>query len=133
MKRSFIGFLALVATLGPVSAQQGIYLYDALKKPAYKASWDGMLRGQRVDRWLARYSRAFDGPTVMLKEVSTGDGPRELGFVCKRHECGDNRFFVLFGNGGRRAVGVLAREGAPLRYLGAPTAAERTALDQAAK
>ncbi|MGL5116193.1 MAG: Ivy family c-type lysozyme inhibitor [Beijerinckiaceae bacterium] len=121
---SFIG-------AGPANAEA--YLYDLLKRPAYKASFDALLRRQKVDRWLARYSRDFDGPSVPVTMIDTVEGPREVGFVCKRHSCGDNRFFVLFTEGGETAVGMLLKDASTPRFFGRPTDSERQALLAAAK
>lgn len=116
---------ALAITLAASSAQaQGVYLFDVLKRPAYKASWDAMLRGQKVDRWLP----TLRGPADVMKTVTTSDGPRELGNICKQHDCGDNQFYVLFANGGQRAVGMLQVAGSQPRFFGGPTPGERAAL-----
>jgi Inhibitor of vertebrate lysozyme (Ivy) len=108
---------------------QGVYLFDIVKRPTYKASWDAMLRGQTVDRWLP----AMRGPADVMKTVNTSDGPRELGNICKQHDCGDNQFYVLFADGGRRAVGLLQVANKPPRFFGGPTPGERTALLAAAR
>jgi hypothetical protein len=129
MKARFL-IAALAFCAAACSAQaQGIYLFDILKRPAYKASWDAMLRGQAVDRWLP----TLRGPADVMKAVNTSDGPRELGNICKQHDCGDNQFYVLFADGGRRAVGLLQVAGKPPRFFGGPTTGERSALIAAAR
>ena len=130
MRRVWLAALALVAA-GNAAAQDGAYLFDLMKQRTYRAAWDGMMKGEEVDGWLADYSRTLDGVATPSALVTVAGQPALAAFVCKPHDCGANQFAVLFTGGGKRAVGALVvDEGAP-RWFGTPTRAERAALQQA--
>ena len=107
-------------------ATEGRYLFDILKDPDYRRAWSRMIGnpGPR-ERWL-RADR-LSGPGGPSREVWIAGRSYERADTCKRHDCGDNRFEVLFAPGGTRAVGVLRQPGRA-RIFGSPSAAERRAL-----
>ncbi|KUL93962.1 hypothetical protein DK26_19710 [Bosea sp. WAO] len=107
-------------------ATEGRYLFDILKDPVYRRAWSRMIGspGPR-ERWL-RADR-LSGPGGPSREVWIAGRSYERADTCKRHDCGDNRFEVLFAPGGTRAVGVLRQPGRA-RIFGSPSAAERRAL-----
>lgn len=110
------------------------YLFDILAKPAYLKSWNAMLAGEKgVDAWLARYAKTKDGPSSPGKRVAVGGAAHYVGNVCKTHDCGDNRFFVLFTADGAKAWGLLVRDGSKERFFGNPDDAQKAALRAAVR
>lgn len=79
--------------------------------PAYRRAW----------------SRRLSGPGGPSSQVWIAGRSYKRADTCKRHDCGDNRFEVLFAPGDTRAVGVLRQPGRA-RIFGSPSAAERRAL-----
>jgi hypothetical protein len=115
----------------PARAATGEYLFDTLKKPAYRASWDALFRGKRVPSWLARYSRTKNGPATPGKTVTLRGVAYQASFVCKAHDCADNRFAVLFAPRGRKAWGLLLTHDTTQRFFGNPSPEMRAALVKA--
>ena len=113
----------------PALAADGEYLFDVLKKPAYKQAWTAMMASGKPPAWLTTFTRGGNGVSSP-GEALTIEGQRyEFGNVCKPHDCGDNMFHVIFMPGGGRAWGVLMENGA-LRYFGNPSPAQRAALEK---
>jgi hypothetical protein len=107
------------------------YLFDTLKKPAYRKVWNAMLAKEKnIPHWLTVFSRNYDAPATPVETV-TVDGKTYLsGYVCMPHNCPDNALAVMFGEKGSSIVGVLI-DNREVRYFGAPDAAMKAALDKA--
>lgn len=134
--RSALARLALCIPLALAStfAQAQEYLFDILAKPAYLKSWNALFAGEKnVDAWLGRYAKTKDGPASPGKRVTLGGAAHYVGNVCKTHDCGDNRFFVLFTADGTKAWGLLVRNGTTERFFGNPDDARKDALRAAAR
>lgn len=118
--------LLAAAAFAQPSIGGGRYLSDMLKEPAYRESWTRMV-GQLGPResWLK--ADRLSGPGGPSTIVTVGGQSFERVDTCKRHDCGDNRFYALFAPGGRRALGVLIQPG-HIRFFGHPTEAEQRAL-----
>lgn len=125
--RRFLVLALLFCAAPAFAAEDGPYLFDLLKKPAYLAAWNGMLKGETVPGWVKNYSRTFDGPSSPSKTVSVGGQPHTLAWVCKAHDCGDNQLYVLFAPDAAQAWGLLKTAG-PQKWLGAPDAAIQAAI-----
>ncbi len=65
--------------------------------------------------------------------MQVGGVAHQVNFVCKAHDCGDNRFYVLFAPGGTQAWGLLLRTGTQERLFGNPGDAARAALRDASR
>ena len=119
------GTFAVSLGQGPADSR----LYDFLKRPAYRESWNALFRGEKnVDSWLARYAETKDGPTSPEASVQL-DGIRyEVANVCKTHDCGGNRFYVLFAPKGAKAWGFLLKDGRDGRFFGRPDDEKKNAL-----
>lgn len=127
----------LVATMvafalpAPLSAQGGQpYLFDLLKQPAFKESWDGLFRRNRnIDRWVHVFGGGGNGVSGPAEPVAA-DGRRFLSTdVCKPHDCADNQLFVLFVADGSRAWAALRHKDF-VQWLGNPGPVERRLLEQ---
>ena len=127
-----IAALAGLAILAPgglagaagAMAPQGRYLFDIVGLPHYKTSWKRLVaKVPRDANWVKRLA----GPSSPSKAVDADGRPYELANVCKAHDCGDNRFFVLFSADGTSAVGALVRPSGT-QYFGRPSKAEKKAL-----
>jgi hypothetical protein len=123
--------VVFLAALSSSAAAKGDYLYDVLKKkPAYRAAWNSLIKGQKVDPWLAHYSSRFDGPCDVVGSTTVDGVSYMTGWVCKAHECGGNTFSVIFAPNGKQAWGLWKKDGSPPKYLGKPSAAQKAALEK---
>jgi hypothetical protein len=129
MLRSLILALLLLGSAPAANAAEadGPYLFDLLKQPTYLAAWNGMLAGEQVPPWVAKYAKTFDGPSSPSKQVLVGAETYTLAWVCKAHDCGDNQLHVLFSPNGKRAWGLLIT-GQQRSWLGKPDAAIQAAI-----
>ena len=125
---------ALLLAASAIAQPAGEYLFDTLKKPAYLQSWNALFTGEKdVDAWLAAYARTKNGPATPAETVQVGGIAHQVNSVCKAHDCGDNRFYVLFAPGGTKAWGLLLRKGTKERFFGDPGDAARVALRDASR
>jgi len=128
-----LAFLVFALTVAPAIAEE-LYLFDVLRMPAYRGSWDRLARDvQPTPDWLNQFERNFDGVAGAAKTVTLDGKPYDLFFVCKPHECAAKKFVVLFEPGGKRAYGALGGIGDPPLFYGDPTPAMQDALAQALK
>ncbi len=126
LKRLVLAVLILAAPAA-YAADDGPYLFDLLKQPAYLAAWKAMLKGEQVPAWVANYTKTFDGPSSPSKTVTVGGQAYMLGWVCKAHDCGDNQLHVLFAPQGKQAWGLLVT-GSNQKWLGKPDASIQAAI-----
>ena len=133
MKRllAVAGLLTLVMTAS--SAADLPYLFDVMKKPAYKHSVDAMLSGQPVDPWVKGFFKNYDGVAGSGTAVTLGHAPYELYNVCEAHNCGGNFLYVLFTPSGGQAWAVFTKDDHIVRYYGHPDAAKQKFLDDATR
>lgn len=127
--------LMVVALLGaPVEAQQPpaeseSYLSELLNEPRHARAWRAMLQDQRdLGDWLADYARTRNGPTAALDDVLIEGRHHRGHMVCKTHDCGAHRFFVVFAPDTAQAWGLLLRTGREDRFFGQPDDAMQSAL-----
>jgi len=106
----------------------GLYLFDLLKRPAFRQSWDRLFDGATgLDPWIRRFSRGGNGVAGPSQPEQAGGRRYVSADVCKPHDCGDNQLYVLFTADGARAWAVL-RTPRGAQWFGAPGDAERTLL-----
>ncbi|HZP09520.1 Ivy family c-type lysozyme inhibitor [Methyloceanibacter sp.] len=125
--RRLVLAVLLLAAPAAYAGDDGPYLFDLLKQPAYLASWKAMLKGEQVPAWVASYAKTFDGPSSPSKTVTVGGQAYMLGWVCKAHDCGDNQLHVLFAPQGKQAWGLLV-SGSNQKWLGRPDAGIQAAI-----
>ena len=129
MRRLLATSLALAVLAGAALAQQGPYLFDVLKKPAYRQSWNAMLAGSgALPGWIGIFSKTYNGVASPMTAVNAGGQAYEISNVCKPHDCGGNMLHVLFAPGGTQAWGLLENAGQKPRFIGSPDAAQQKAL-----
>jgi len=105
------------------------YLFDLLKKPSYRKSWNELFKGEKnIDRWLAAYAKTKDGPATPRRFIPSDGIMYETSTVCKTHDCGRNIFFVIFAPDGSRAWGLLFKNNTYERFFGNPTENQKQIL-----
>ena len=131
----FFSLIAMVAVAIPSgTAFAELYLYDVLAKPAYLKSWNALFIGEKeVDPWLTSYSKTRNGPATPGETVQVDGNIYQINFVCKAHDCGDNRFYVLFAYDGSKAWGYLLKNGKGEHFFGTPDGDKMNALRAAAR
>ena len=123
--------LGLAAALAmPALANEGEYIFDALKHPAYKKAWAKLLAGERdLPEWV-RSGNMTATPSVV---INTDGVEYEFHNGCKPHDCGGNTLEAMFSAGGGQAWGLLQIDGQPPRFLGKPDAPKKIALERATR
>lgn len=136
--------LAVAAPAAAKSAQTGqasqqvsqkdadTYLFDLLKKPAYRKVWRSQIvpHTPKSDRY---WIKDADGPTAPEGAV-TVDGKRYIATtMCQPHNCISNGIYILLNK--QRAVVLHVERDAiegirATRYYGKPTEAEKEALQK---
>ena len=123
---SIVKIFFLILPLSFVSIQSEVkstnpYLFDQLRKPAYRQSFIKMFKGERnLDPWLTRYiknSYGVDGPGKIIK---IGHKTYEFQEVCEPHNCCGKLFYILFSPKGARAWGLFLTEDGTSRFFGKP-------------
>jgi hypothetical protein len=86
------------------------YLFELLEQPKYINTWNKLISSQKnVDPWLAEYSKTKDGPAGKGSVVQLNGNSYQINFVCKTHDCGNNKFIVMFSADGNNAWGILLK------------------------
>ena len=128
LKRILLGLMLATLAL-PVTAKEGDYLFDTLKKPVWRKAWNNMLAsGGPMPGWISLFSKNYNGVANPAALVSIAGQGYEIANVCKPHDCGGNELHVLFTPNGAQAWGLLLETGKPWRFLGGPDAAQQAAL-----
>ena len=131
MRRAVACILSIVVLASTASAGDQPYLFDMLKKPAYRAAWDALLTGEKdVPPWLAKYAKTLNGPSGPGQMVRIRDSDYQLNDVCKTHDCGNNYFIVLFAPSGQRAWGLLRINGDTQRFFGNPDEEKKRVMSE---
>ena len=91
-----------------------------------------MLKGAVLPPWLAEFSRSYNGVTAPAEFVTVKGRHYEIFPLCKPHDCGDNKFEVMFERGGGRARGLLVTPDAKT-FFGDPSESEKAELVRAAE
>ena len=135
MARKFCIFLVLAiqcAGFG-VRAAQAPFLFDVLKRPVYRKTWNALLASQKpIPPWITIFSKTYNGVTAPADTVVV-DGVTYQAFnVCKPHDCEAYGLEVYFTADGMKAYGAIIDPGFQgLRFLGSPPASVAAALSKA--
>ncbi|MFO1161870.1 MAG: Ivy family c-type lysozyme inhibitor [Reyranellaceae bacterium] len=120
----------LLAPLRATAQSTSPYLFDLLKRAAFRRSFDALFAGERnVDDWIGVFQKTDNGVCGPSKGVRTGGAVYILADVCKPHDCSANNLQVLFSENGSRAWALL-RSPRGQRWFGAPGPQERALLQQ---
>jgi hypothetical protein len=110
------------------------YLYDQLKKPAYRGALEAALRtGKNLPRWIGVFMKTYNGVATPGTTVVVEGETLELYGVCEPHNCGGNFLYALFEQGGGRAWALVTKDGKVFTVLGSPSPAQKQALMDATK
>jgi len=134
MRRTTILFVWLtLAAFRPCPAgAEPPYLFDLLDRPSYLQTWNSLLAGGKdIPQWLAAYAATTNGPSRPSWTVRDGQASYLVAWVCKTHDCGDNQFYVLFAENGKRAWGMLLEADRPERFFGRPSDVQQRLLRDA--
>lgn len=130
---AFATIAAIGLLLMPLAAsaqQSAPYLFDLLKRPAFRTSFDALFAGERnVDEWIGVFQRTNNGVCGPSRRLQAGGAVYIVADVCKPHDCGDNMLNVLFNENGSRATALL-RSPRGQRWFGMPVPQERALLLQ---
>ena len=97
-------------------AQEGPYLPDLIKQPAYLASWKAMIAGENLPAWVNTENNSRGRPSLYAC------------WICKPHDCGGNEVYALFAPDARQAWGLLIIDGTKQQWLGEPDDAVKAAI-----
>lgn len=112
------------------SAQSAPYLFDLLKRPPFRKSFDTLFAGERnVDEWIVTFQKTDNGVCGPSRRLQAGGAVYVVADVCKPRDCGDNQLQVLFSENGSRATALL-RSPRGQRWFGMPGPQERALLLQ---
>lgn len=113
-------------------AEEPGYLFDALRLPKYRASWQKLVKDvQPTPDWLLHFDKTLDGVAGEMKGASVEGKAAKLSFVCKPEDCAGHKFEVLFDTDGARAFGALGGADTAPAFFGAPNPAQQDALTKA--
>jgi hypothetical protein len=117
------------SALASVNATTDEYLFELLAKPEYYNAWNTLFSGEsNVDPWLAEYAKTKDGPATPAETITLGSISYKYTTVCKAHDCGNNKFYVLFAPNGTKAWGLLQRNDVDEIFFGNPDDEKKTFL-----
>jgi hypothetical protein len=125
----FLALLSASIAGAAAAAEDGSFLFDALRERPYRAAWDKLMKEvQPTPDWLMQFNRNFDGVSGLLKAVDVSGKPFRLAFVCKPQDCGDRKFEVMFDADATHAYGALGGRSDPPAFYGAPPPEVQEAL-----
>ncbi len=131
MRRLFFAFVALILlNSGPALAgEDGPYLFEQLKKPAYRAAFNALFQGQhQLEPWLKGYIKTGNGVDVPSTSLVINGQAYSLHEVCQPHNCPGNVLYVLFTPEGGRAYALFTKDDGSHRFFGTPDAGLQAAL-----
>ncbi|HEY4943947.1 MAG TPA: Ivy family c-type lysozyme inhibitor [Rhizomicrobium sp.] len=108
------------------------YLYEQLRKPAYKATFLALFMGQPdTPPWVTEYIAALGGVEAPGKVVTIMGSEYEFYNVCQPHNCGDNHMYVLFTRDAAQAWAMSMENSANQRFFGNPDEVKQAFLSTA--
>ena len=129
-----LAFAIVFAPLAAQGAQMGPYLFEQLRKPEYKTTFDALFKGQpNVEPWVKGYLKDRNGVDVPMETRVVAGKTYEFYQVCQPHNCGGNFIYVLFEAGGARAWALFTKDDVAARFFGNPDATMQAALRAASQ
>jgi Inhibitor of vertebrate lysozyme (Ivy) len=126
--------IAVMFATGAACADEAPYLFDRLQKPAYRASWEKLMKEvQPTPDWLMQFNKNLDGVAGQIATQTIDGKEYELSFVCKPQDCAGHKFEVLFEPDSRKAYGALGGADNAPAFYGNPPQPLQDALAAAVK
>jgi hypothetical protein len=117
----FLALLVASVASAAAAAEDGAFLFDALRERPYRTAWDKLMKEvQPTPDWLVQFNRNFDGVSGALKAVEVGGKSFRQAFVCKPQDCADRKFEVIFDADATHAYGALGGRDDQPAFYGAP-------------
>ncbi len=131
--RAFPRALLVLCATCSAAAAADVYLFDAIRSPAYARALATLLRSAGgLPDWTRELVKPRGDYVAAPAEYQTIAGTRyELFNGCKAHDCADNRIEVMFAPNGTQAWGAILIDGKTITYLGGPSPAQQSALKAA--
>jgi len=119
----------VVTLLGapPAMAQDGPYLPDLMKQPAYLAAWKTMVAGEKLPAWVNTFTKTQNAVAAPVKTIPVAGQAYTLGWICEPHNCGGNEVYALFAPNARQAWALLIVD-EKQEWLGKPDEAVKAAI-----
>lgn len=115
-----------------VAADEGTYLFDLIKKPGFRETWNSLMRAQKgLPDWLAGFVKngKGGGPSAPMGVVTVGGTKYQAATICEKHNCPGSYLRMLFTLNGAKAYGAIMSDDSgsgPVRLqrqIGEPSAA----------
>jgi hypothetical protein len=133
MRRLLWIVLVACTACSTASAENDVYLTDAIKNQTYAQTLSNLLKASHgLPPWMQQTLNPIGDYVGVPRTFSTaGSTNYELFNTCKPHSCSDNRLVIMFAPNGTQAWAAYAETGKPIVFLGAPSAAQQLALKAA--
>lgn len=113
-----------------IAQAKDVYIYDLLKDAAHAHAWKIALGSAKgVPAWLRDGDNGFIAEPA--KTISIEDKTYSMSVLAKQHATNEGQAAVMFNADASRAWAEVQEEGRPELYLGKPSAAQKSALDNA--
>jgi len=133
MRLAALFALLPVAGAAAAAAEQ-TFLFDTLRLPHYRASWDKLMKDvQPTPDWLMQFNKNYDGAAGEMVPITIDGKAYQLSYVCKPTDCSGRKFEVLFDPDGAHAFGALGGKDDAPAFYGAPPQPLQDALTKAFK
>jgi hypothetical protein len=117
----FLALLVASIASAAAAAEDGAFLFDALRERPYRTAWDKLMKEvQPTPDWLVQFNRNFDGVSGALTAVELGGKSFRQAFVCKPQDCAERKFEVIFDADATHAYGALGGRDDQPAFYGAP-------------
>lgn len=129
--RALVTVLTLGTALLPaIASAADLYLFDLLRRPQYRRSYNAMLSSApSAPKWIADYSKTLNGPSQPARDIKAEGETYLLADVCKVHDCLDHKLQVVFAPDGRQAWGRVYENGSTT-WIGHPSPALRRSVEK---
>jgi hypothetical protein len=129
--RALLTILAVGSAFLPaIASAADTYLFDLLRRPQYRRSYNTMLStAPATPKWVAYYSKTLDGPSQPAQNLKVDGDTYLLADVCKTHDCDDHKLQVVFAPDGRQAWGRTLENGSTT-WIGSPSPGVRKAVER---
>lgn len=107
----------------------GAYLYEQLRKPSYKATFDALFKKQNnLEPWLKEYLKNRNGVDTPAETRVVGGKTYEFYTICQPHNCPGNGLYIFFEQAGTNAWALFTKDNGTSRFFGNPDMEMQAAL-----